>query len=63
MTQDTDKDYWDGVAQGTSDGPGGAPFRDAGEQCVETMSFGMIARSDDEKCGIEDGRNGVHDDD
>ncbi|WP_338548949.1 hypothetical protein [Roseovarius phycicola] len=58
-----DKDYWSGVAQGTKDGPGGAPFRDAGEALVETLSGGMISRSDAEKGGIQDGREGVHDDD
>lgn len=58
-----DEEYWDGVAQGTEDGPGGAPFRDAGEALIETLSGGMISRSDDEKRGIEDGRDGVHEDD
>lgn len=56
------KDYWNGVAQGTKDGPGGTPFRDAGEQVIETISGGLISRSESEKCGIEDGRSGVHDD-
>lgn len=62
MADDKD-DYWDGYAQGCVDGPGSAPFRDAGEQMVETLSLGMIARSDSEKAGISDGREGVHDDD
>lgn len=63
MSQDTDKEYWDGVAAGATDGPISGMIRDVGEGCLETASLGMIARSDDNKRGIEDGREGLHDDD
>lgn len=62
MSTERDDDYWDGVAEGTNDGPGGAPFRDAGEALIETLSGGMISRSDENEAGLEDGREGVHDD-
>lgn len=62
MSTDRDEEYWDGVAEGTEDGAGGAPFRDAMEGVVETLSCGMISRSDDNERGLEDGREGVHED-